>query len=1648
MKYQWSKFLPLILTSFLIFFSNSLTFGQANCIQAPASVCLGDCIPITYVGTNSDMASYSWSISCGTISNPNLKNPHEACFNSLGVCTISLITQEPGSPPDSCEIQITVNPLPTAKFVLRTDSLCLGNCLGLRIDFIGSPPFIFKVRDTTGVTTYRSGFNSTTISVCPTASQTYAIIYVEDANCKNQSIQSIVKLKVFPPFNALIYQEYSKLCSSPPVLIYRWFECNTTNLVATSSCFAPPKEDCYCAVLFNGFCYDTTCATFKCNLTCGIDLSKPSFVGDKIKVKYKGNGGPNVMKSWTYLDENNNSINSTSDSLELKYNKPGAYLIKLKVQEEICSSECTDTIYVLSRPCECSSYNKNEIKKISSNNSSCCYQINGDIASMDCFTHMKVLTNAGSFVNVSVAGGWSISNSTNQTFILTHQSNKLPLGSFSAGNFCISNADNYTITVYYYFDKSGKKDSCKYQYIFNCSKNAAKCDSLNSFLELQQTLPGSCCYLLRADNSTPNYFNKIVVSINSGTFANLSPTLGYSLNTINNQSFSVSHNSGYIPTGSINPVSFCLNGIINPVTIQVYYIRVSSNGNDTCQFKFRFYCPDDGTAKENCCDSTKANLISYGNLACCWNLFSVSSKASCFSKICVTTTGGSMNGIVPNSGWTSSTIPNGVCFIPNNNIIPSGNVNPGRFCLSGFVNPIGFTVNYYDLSGNVIPDCKQTLFRDCKLPPVCSCDSLDNQIFQNTTNPGICCHSILGTIPNSICYTKIEVSVNSGNFSNIIPAVGYSISGSGNSFIITHNSGHLPAGNIMPANFCVNGSSFYTITVQYHYTDQNGFDQRCIFSSNFDCPKLPAVCSCDSLFTQINQISSSSGSCCNNFVSYVPKSKCYTKITVSTSAGTISNIVVINGFSYVSQGSSNFTITHNSGYIPAGTITPANFCVNGATLYTITVQYIFIDQNGIEQKCIESELFDCPKAGSLCNCDSISTQINQTNINPGLCCYNFTSKVNSSKCFTKIAVSINSGSFTNITTATGFSYINQSNSSFTITHGSGYIPNGNITPANFCIIGATTYTITIQYFYLDQNGLEQKCIKSASFDCPPPSSSCNCDSLTTNIIQSTNNPGFCCHSIHSFVPKANCMIAMSVSLNLGSFVNVNPDTNYTIGNLNSNSFNIAHVSGYLPIGNIQPVTFCVVGATSYILTVKYIYFNNGKLDTCKTSKSFDCKPSDSSSVCDHGICLGNRAWQGISAFNGIVYDLKNYNCKLYAAGQFTQFANLQVNNIAEWNGSSWSALSGGGVNGIIKCMTVHNGLLYVGGQFTMAGNVPVNNIAAWNGSSWSSVGGGLTGINPAPAVFALLSTTNGLVVGGQFALTGSNNIVNNIALWNGTWSNTFGTGIPYPINTLNVYNGNLYAAGAFFGNPYNSIAKWNGTSWSSLTNNGVTLINNVLFHGIESSFILNNELLIGGHFANADNLPNTQHIVRWNGTNFVAMLEGDLVNATNSINEFINYDGHLFVGGEFDQVGFTLANGVAESFNSQWANVSHPNKVCWALETYDSCGAIACDLYSAGEGFVNRWTCVSSTENNKRDINWKLYPNPASQILYVDLQQSSIRNFNLTIKNLQGKNIETHNYDNTEVLSLDISNIPTGVYLLELFSKEKGRMQKWFIKAN
>lgn len=128
---------------------------------------------------------------------------------------------------------------------------------------------------------------------------------------------------------------------------------------------------------------------------------------------------------------------------------------------------------------------------------------------------------------------------------------------------------------------------------------------------------------------------------------------------------------------------------------------------------------------------------------------------------------------------------------------------------------------------------------------------------------------------------------------------------------------------------------------------------------------------------------------------------------------------------------------------------------------------------------------------------------------------------------------------------------------------------------------------------------------------------------------------------------------------------------------------------------------------------------NGSLDARGWRMDYDTNGAPKFVKAATPLAPGDENWDqqfanSIGA-NGFVGALAVSGTDVYVGGYFVGIAGVQANNIAKWNGSSWSTL-GSGVNSVVWALTASGSDLYVGGFFTTAGGASANYIAKWNGS--------------------------------------------------------------------------------------------------------------------------------------------------------------------------------------------------------------------------------------------------------------------------------------------------------------------------------------------
>jgi len=371
-----------------------------------------------------------------------------------------------------------------------------------------------------------------------------------------------------------------------------------------------------------------------------------------------------------------------------------------------------------------------------------------------------------------------------------------------------------------------------------------------------------------------------------------------------------------------------------------------------------------------------------------------------------------------------------------------------------------------------------------------------------------------------------------------------------------------------------------------------------------------------------------------------------------------------------------------------------------------------------------------------------------------------------------------------------------------------------------------------------------------------------------------------------------------------------------------------------------------------------------------------------------GVLVNNIAkWDGLSwsalglGMNGSVFALTVFDDGsdsgpgLYAGGNFSSAGGVPINRVAKWDGISWSSLGEGLTGGSVRALTVFDDLtgsgpaLYAGGSFTTTGSVAVNRIARWSGSSWSPLGSGVSGESNS-SVNALTVFDDGsgfgpaMYAGGFFSTAGGVS-VNHIARWNGSSWSSVGSGMSgdstSAVSALTVFNDGsgfgpaLYAGGSFTvagGVSSNGIARWRNASWSPL-GAGVSGKGVLAFAVINEGAIGEgvSSLYAGGSFLNSSEVR-LNNIAKWNNSTWSPLGLG-LNGGVLALEVFDDGSGSgpaLYVGGNFTHVGGRLVNNIAKWDGFSWSSLgSGVSGRVFALKVFDDGLGMGPALYAGGQ---------------------------------------------------------------------------------------------------
>jgi len=354
---------------------------------------------------------------------------------------------------------------------------------------------------------------------------------------------------------------------------------------------------------------------------------------------------------------------------------------------------------------------------------------------------------------------------------------------------------------------------------------------------------------------------------------------------------------------------------------------------------------------------------------------------------------------------------------------------------------------------------------------------------------------------------------------------------------------------------------------------------------------------------------------------------------------------------------------------------------------------------------------------------------------------------------------------------------------------------------------------------------------------------------------------------------------------------------------------------------------------------------------------------------------------GAFGTNDTVLCFTMFHGNLYVGGIFLKAGGVTVNGVAMWDGSMWHAV-GNGFDVSVHSLAVYNDSLYAGGDFLNSGSTPTSHIAKWNGVQWKQVAGGIN-----DDVDAMYVWNNELYISGDFTQAGGTVNANHICKWNDIAYSALGTGMTYSmggmlpmVHAMCAYNGSLYAGGMFDqagGTSMNNLAKWNGSTWSSIGNVGASMGSDI----VSSLCVYAGQLYIGGAFSTFGALP-VSNIGVWNGATRSTIGSG----MNGEIHAMSIYHSTLYIGGIFTNATGTGVNNLASFF-----------------------------------------TLSGISPITNLDTQISIYPNPAINNITV---QSSTELGLIRIYNSLGETVfQTKSKNKQE--QIDISNFPSGFYSMQ-----------------
>jgi len=425
--------------------------------------------------------------------------------------------------------------------------------------------------------------------------------------------------------------------------------------------------------------------------------------------------------------------------------------------------------------------------------------------------------------------------------------------------------------------------------------------------------------------------------------------------------------------------------------------------------------------------------------------------------------------------------------------------------------------------------------------------------------------------------------------------------------------------------------------------------------------------------------------------------------------------------------------------------------------------------------------------------------------------------------------------------------------------------------------------------------------------------------------------------------------------------------------------------------------------------------------------------------------------------------------KIIISGQLYQYNSIPINGICRLNenGSIDTSFDAGeGAVGFFTDIVAHafqpDGKIIIGGGFTSYDGTNINRIARLNSDGsldpTFNPGSGIGTVTDNFIQQIVIQNDGKILIGGLFS-TYNGVSRKYIARINsdGSLDNTFnpGTGFNSTVNTINLLsNGQILVAGNFLsynGTISRSIALLNSDGSLDLSLNPGNGANYSIF----STLVQNDgKIIIAGRFTTFNN-NTANYIVRLNTD---GSIDPSFITGTGASSEIyktlLQSDGKIIIAGRFTSYNGISTSRLARlnsdgSLDLSFDSGLGPNDYIGATGALQNDGKILISgEFNSYDGIGRNHIAringdnipISIDENDDHEL-LTIYPNPASNFITIEKSAVSSKQLAVKIFNTQGQLVYQCAMNN-EKLTIDISALSKGIYIINIFDGEKQAHKK------